>query len=399
MSDNRAIMKPPTTELAPGNFDTANVPAEIMQLAVALWASLGQDGSGISQADALKAAIHAERTGEVFGRDSYIGTQGKVKGQILEGYRAIQNRIETPYIVKYRPLTEDEATENEIKPGMRALICEVYVLDVWRRAQKMHVPYAPVCGLGILRPSDMTTYDGKPKEPPTGKTWRWVLEKRARKDALRQLPAWAREPFDWHEDDDEDDNAQTRRLAAAEQAAAEEAAHFQQLPPEEQRARLTSNVIAMRGAKTADPLGVDSPPQAAAAVTAKPPPDLDHDGWNELVGAAERIRARLLGQAQPVSTNGAQPDSLTLKKANGSLGILIRDDAKRRAVREWLCGVKNADELSAGQCQALIGWINARKQTLDDGSSVWLPAGQAVDELKVILAALQLDSTLAPEAE
>jgi len=270
MNDNRALTRsnPQAAEIAPG-FDPTNVPPEIMQLAVALWASLGQDGGGISQADALKAAIHAQRTGEVFGRDSYIGTTGRVKGQILEGYRAIQARVETPYIVKYRPLTTQEAADNEIKPSMRALICEVSVLDVWRRAQRMNVPYEPVRGLGILTAADMRTSDGREKDPPTGKTWRWVLEKRARKDALRQLPAWARDPYDWNEGDTEEDNAQTRQVAAAEAAAVEQVRQFQQLPPEQQQAKLAANVTAMRGPQTADPLGIDdTPPPASHSLTA-----------------------------------------------------------------------------------------------------------------------------------
>jgi len=113
------------------------------------------------------------------------------------------------------------------------------------------------------------------------------------------------------------------------------------------------------------------------------------NGWDELHGSAKRIRARLQQQAQQAG-NGTKSDAITFKKANGSLGILIRDKEKRHAVREWLFSVTNADELSAGQCAALIGWINAKKQTLENGTQVWLPAGQAVDELKVILAELGL---------
>ena len=281
------------------------IPAEVTQLAVALWASLNQGDDGISQADALRAALHAERTGEVFGRDSYIGQAGKVKGQVLEGYRAIQNRITTRYQLEYRPLTqaEREFHGDEIGPHDWPVICECYVYENWQRAIEMGVPYSPFEGLGIVRASERAWPDGKRRDAPAGKTWKWVLRKRAKKDALRQLPANLQDPADWQDGDDEEDNAQTRRLAAADQAAQNQAAQLRALPAPQLQARAAANVTAMRGPTGFQGFGDEPEPQPANGNGQPPPPPADAEFASLPVAPASATAANADASPRPASAS------------------------------------------------------------------------------------------------
>jgi hypothetical protein len=189
MNDNRdqaALVKP--IEARPPVLDLSEIPAEVKAQAAAIAADVLAQGGTINAARALAAAYYFQRTGEIPGRHAYVGTTGRVAGRVLEGYRGIARELDmSRYQWRYRPLTEGERQLHEIESGWQALICEVDVLETRRRCIEMGIPYHPVCGLGIVKPADKTTADGKRKDPPAGKTWYWVLQKRARKDALRQL--------------------------------------------------------------------------------------------------------------------------------------------------------------------------------------------------------------------
>ncbi|MFA6305731.1 MAG: hypothetical protein WC651_03310 [Candidatus Gracilibacteria bacterium] len=179
-TETRALAPAQATETAIAAVSRQAIDPEIIAIAAAIYTA----ADGITKEQAVRAAYHYHSTGEVMGRDSYVGTKGKVTGQILEGYRAIERNIREDYQVKYRPLRADEADMHEIKEGDRALACEVYLLDTWAKCRNMGIPYEPIVGVTVVRKGDGINI-------PATKTAHWVLQKQARKDALRQVPGLA----------------------------------------------------------------------------------------------------------------------------------------------------------------------------------------------------------------
>jgi hypothetical protein len=179
--DNRGLIRQEeqVAVLAP-QVTKQGIDPEIIALSAAIFTA----AEGITKEQAVRAAYHFKTTGETLGRDSYIGLEGKVKGQILEGYRAIERNIREDFQTKYRSLTPDECNEHEIQPGDRALVCEVYLLDTWAKCRAMGIPYQPIVGVTVVR-------KGERLNVPNTKTAHWVLQKQARKDALRQVPGLA----------------------------------------------------------------------------------------------------------------------------------------------------------------------------------------------------------------
>lgn len=175
MSKTTALATQNETQLSQAVQKTA-VDPEIIALASAFFTA-----GEMTKEQAVKAAYFFYQTGQVEGRDSYIGTTGNVSGKVLEGYRGIARDVGRDYEVKYRRPTAAEIEEHGINPKGKALVCEVYVLDIWQRKQRMGLPYEPVIGIAYYPP-------GTTIRVPATKTEHWVLQKNARKDALRQVP-------------------------------------------------------------------------------------------------------------------------------------------------------------------------------------------------------------------
>ena len=87
---------------APGS---STVEPEIIALAQAFLTASPE----ITLPQAVKAAYFFHRTGQVEGRDSYIGTSGRVTGKVLEGYRGVARDAAERNVgevqIRYRPLT------------------------------------------------------------------------------------------------------------------------------------------------------------------------------------------------------------------------------------------------------------------------------------------------------
>ena len=246
-------------ELAPNGptLDFSQIGPEIMSRAAAIAADVMANGGQINPAQALAAAYHFEQTGEVIGRHAYVGTTGQVSGKVLEGYRGVTRDLDmSRYQVRYRPLTDDEKMWHEIEPGWMALACECDVLKARTQCIRAGIPYTPMVGIGIVKPADKLTAQGKPKDPPKTKTWYWVLQKRARVDVLRQLG----ENTSAEDVLDEAGIEAPAGYITVEQAEAlvherERAAQRETLWGPEQQAALERNVTAMRGDPEDTPYG------------------------------------------------------------------------------------------------------------------------------------------------
>lgn len=175
MTNTTALATQNETQLSQQVQKTA-VDPEIIALASAFFTT-----GEMTKEQAVKAAYFFYQTGHVEGRDDYIGTTGGVRGKVLEGYRGVQREVGRDYEVKYRQPTDAEMKDHGIDPKGRALVCEVYVLDIWQRKQAMGLPYEPITGMAYYAP-------GVKINVPATKTEHWVLQKNARKDALRQVP-------------------------------------------------------------------------------------------------------------------------------------------------------------------------------------------------------------------
>lgn len=251
----------------------AGIDPEIVALAAAIYTS----AEGITKEQAVRAAYHFRTTGEVMGRDAYIGTQGAVKGQVIEGYRAIERTINQDFQVKYRTLRPDECDMHEIEPGDNALACEVYLLDTWAKCRKMGVPYEPIVGVTVLR-------KGSNQRVPTTKTLHWVMQKQARKDALRQIPGLALDA----------DEVLDAADAAGIRVDVPEGAH----PTREQ-------AVALLESAAEKPAQRPTPEQAQATLArAQAERDADAD-YDDLEGAPES--AHNLAPATPTQATPTQP--------------------------------------------------------------------------------------------
>lgn len=200
-------------------LDEAPIDPRLLMAAKAIQLMAGQDDAGypkISADMALAAAMYQAGTGQMLGRDFYLNDkQGR-----MEGYRGVARDANERGVgevqIKYRPLTAQEAEDNEVKPGDVAVACEVYQLRAWERCQRLGIRYEPVVGIGILWAREKVNQHGKPIFLAGGMTWRKKAQNRAYKDALRHTPGMPASP---------------------EEVIADAAMNLDELPPE--TARLT----------------------------------------------------------------------------------------------------------------------------------------------------------------
>lgn len=213
----------------------------------------------ITLPQAVKAAYFFHNTGQVEGRDSYIGTTGRVTGKVLEGYRGVARDAAERNVgevqIKYRPLTADEATWNDVQPGDLARACEVYQLRAWRIAQTMGQPYEPIIGIGIVKPGEKVDRDGKPIPLIGGMTWGKKCQNRAYKDAMRHVPGMAINGAEVLEDAEERDihvevpqGAQLTREQAI--ALVAEAERLSIAPPQPMSTEQATATLAQNNART-----------------------------------------------------------------------------------------------------------------------------------------------------
>lgn len=267
-------------------IDISQVPQDVLARAAAImWdVQTQKDGGEITPAQAITAAYHFKETGQVMGRDAYVGTKGQVAGRVIQGYQGLaRERNMALYQWRFRDLTDEEKSLHGVQVGDKSLICELDVLAARKQCIEMKIDYRPVIGMTIVRKGD---YQNVPKN----RTMRWVLEKQCKNDALRQVgehtsaedvldEAGVEAPEGVHLSIEQAE-ALVRSIALAAQTAA--------LPEGEALKRLAANTDAMRGPKTDDPLGVDSKPEKI----------LDNTAWQPTNDAARQY-ADQLNAAEP----------------------------------------------------------------------------------------------------
>lgn len=118
-------------------------------------------------------------------------------------------------------------------------------------------------------------------------------------------------------------------------------------------------------------------------------PDAVDAEWASIPTATdERTADTIIAGLRAAAANNTQaPTADDLKKLRANIANLVGRDANRRKAHHLLqtvYGKASTNDLTQGECQALSGLIDSRKQ-LVDGVEVWLPSGQAVDDWKLIL--------------
>ena len=126
---NDALITPEEREKSLTQAAEQKIAPEIIATAAAIWRA--SEGT-ISKEAAIRAAFHFQTTGEVLGRDSYVGTKGSAKGQVIEGYRAVLRNIRQPYQTRFRPMNRDEFVLHELADGDLGLVCELDLLNMRR---------------------------------------------------------------------------------------------------------------------------------------------------------------------------------------------------------------------------------------------------------------------------
>lgn len=396
----------------------ANVDPEIIALASAFFA-----GGSITKEAAVRAAYYVKNTGEMEGRDFYIGTTGNVAGKLIEGYQGIQDRVGRRYQLRYRNPTVEDRQQLGIREDDHAMICEAYVLDDMVACQNIGFPYEPVVGYCAFAKGD------KPRVP-TGRNLDWCLRKSARKDALRQVPGAP----------DEDDpnyilsaaeerglrigfDQEKRKYLTSSQAEtlvedAEAQAKRAARPEAEKQAEALRNAIhqhkmayegRMGMAERCPDCGADLPDHANTCDWFDFAPrygDVEdiltvHEERGELT-SAEIIRAMVLVEAGNIT---GEPTDRDRQWANASLHKLWPADEQRHAARSWLFGKASTRDMTRGELFAaknLAGLTKVRNPDVADPNDQhaydWIPSEQGIKAARVISAELFPPSELPPAA-
>lgn len=388
------------------------------------------NGAKLSDTEALAGAQYAKTTG----LDPFRGEFYVVSGiGVVPGYKGIYMRqnvqgIEPDY--RYRPLTEDEKDWHDIQPGDKAVVCYATEPAEAAAARKENREPRVWDGVGIVRKTEQwvsyewrKTQDGSKNykftlaeaqwkeraNPPTGRSWGWVAQNRALKDCANHMGIPV--PLDAETILAQAEAAGvpvelpiTAELSAgqAEAAVAQALRDYgrqaQPPTPAELQAKLAANVTTMRGPKTADPFGIDSPPseQSSPLLASQPPPNAPAD-WNALEGDLQRraaaIRARILEHAADAAWK-IEPDSAERVAAiNRGFGIAFQNQDNRHALREYLLGHDSAG-YTKGEVAVLLGWLDITK----DSEGHFVPSAACLSDAVTILAALTADDDPLPAA-
>lgn len=376
---------------------TADDP-ELRVLAARIKALL-PNGDKLSDTEALAGAQYAKATGlNPFAGEFYIVPGiGVVPGYKGELVKQAQSGLRPRY--QYRRPTEEEMAWHDIQPGDKAVICVATELNDEALARQEGREPRVWIGVGIVREHEMwKSYEwvqapsGRsykrplPREkwterldPPNGRSWGWVAQNRAMKDAARHmglpLPPTPEEILLEARaagvQIDVPPNAQLTSEQAEAAVRTALAEHRRQLqPPSEAElaAHLARTVEVMRGPRSDDPLGIDAAPAEAPE------------------SPAERIRRRILQRVAELG--GDQPaDPDLLRRANAALALLIPNQERRRAVRQYWFGTSEMP-LTRGQAAAIREFAAVRGYKDENGRTVYAPVQRAVDEIEITLAAI-----------
>jgi hypothetical protein len=251
------------------------------------------NGSKLTDAEALAGAQYAKTTGlDPFRGEFYvvpsIGVVPGYKGTLT---RDSQQGRAPDY--RYRPLTDEEKEWHDVQPGDKAVIC--YATDPAEEVAARKNGHEPRLweGVGVVRKSEQwvsfewrDSNSGKrykfklPEaqwkeraDSPTGRSWGWVAQNRALKDCANHmgimLPPDAETVLAQAQSAGITVEAPDGVYLTTEQAEAmvaealrTHAREAQPLQDGELQAKSAANVTAMRGPKTTDPLGIDTPTPA-----------------------------------------------------------------------------------------------------------------------------------------
>lgn len=231
----------------------------------------------------------------------------------IAGYRKLARR-QDHYVAQFRDIRPDEREKHNLDDGDIAAVCELYrpdqlrdAVEVNRVAGEVIIPIGPTIGVGIWRPKELETRSGRQKPEPTGRSWRWIAEKRAEADAIRkafnltiafaddgaviegevvdetpdELPGWAEEALEETEAPDPDELAEKRALLRGDDDADWDAQNFA-----EKRAKSSSDMA----------IEADFPPKAIEHAPDVDPADQTPQGlalpvewWSYASLACERL--------------------------------------------------------------------------------------------------------------
>lgn len=356
MTNSTALAQRNQTQLSQEVQKTA-VDPEIIALASAFFTA-----GEMTKEQAVKAAYFFYQTGHVEGRDDYIGTTGGVRGKVLEGYRGVAREVGRDYEVKYRRPTVAEIEEHGIDHNGKALVCEVYVLDIWQRKQRMGLPYEPVIGIAYYPP-------GVKINVPATKTEHWVLQKNARKDALRQVPGV---PLDADE---------VFAEAAAMGITAEVPEGAQ---PSAEQARL---MVAQAQADnyTVPTITTPQPIQPVAPTNEAPPATFRNTPrpWTADM-AIDAIKTAV------EQDKGKPVDEGLWGALVGTLDSAPFNTQMRHELIDQVFGVQSTKDLNSAQRNALLQWSKITKSG-NEKSDPWVIDSNAQQEYKRIIGSLWTD--------
>ncbi len=394
---------------------------ELRALAARIKALL-PNGDKLSDTEALAGAQYAKATGlNPFAGEFYIVPGvGVVPGYKGELVKQAQQGLRPRY--QYRRPTEEEIAWHDIQPGDKAVICVATELNDEALARQEGREPRVWVGIGIVRehemwksfewaqaPSGRSYKRPLPREkwterlePPNGRSWGWVAQNRAMKDAARHmgipLPPTPEEVLLEARaagvQIEVPPGAQLTTEQAEAAVATALAEHRRRLQPPshaELAAHLARTVEAMRGPKSDDPLGIDTPPPPAAVKVG------EAEAAAETESPAESIRRRIL--ARVAELGGDQPaDADLLRRANAALALLLPSQEQRHAVRQYWFGSAEGP-LTRGQAAAIREFVAVHGYKDEDGRTVYVPSQRAVDEIKITLATVMPPEPTLFEAE
>jgi len=100
---------------------------------------------------------------------------------VVDGYRGIQKDADpSRFYTQTRQMTPDEREEHALGQQDIGYVCLLWDFEKKRRCDDLGIPYEPTKGIGIV-----FSHERQKSHAPVGRTWAWVAQKRAYKDALR----------------------------------------------------------------------------------------------------------------------------------------------------------------------------------------------------------------------
>lgn len=153
---------------------------------------------------------------------------------------------------------------------------------------------------------------------------------------------------------------------------------------------LDNAVIARPGKQVADMLKAwlsdGAAPEQMPDEAPAPQPKPNGHGRPARPWDAETLRQYMQERALALGT--AAPDEKLLVKTRASLSNLTNgDDKRRRTITAYLFDAPSSANLTVGECETLVRWINARHQP--DGE--WVPDPTAVQEAAAVVRAYQVE--------